>query len=252
MRSVTCLCSARIEGVDGDALADAYVAHTREVHANLPISERRLQDAFHAVRRTGGWDGERAHLDDVEIVPLRPDMKDAYIAYFDGDAFADNPAWASCYCLSFHLPNLSPGGWEARTAAENRADRAAMIERGEASGVLAMSGGRIVGWCNASPRTSLPVLDSVPEFAVDDPERTGAIVCFVIAPQYRGQGIARKLLDGACDLLRSRGLASVEAYPPKEAPTAAASYHGRLSMYLDAGFEQVRDGDQYVVVRREL
>ena len=79
-----------------------------------------------------------------------------------------------------------------------------------------------------------------------------AIVCYVIAPRYRGQGIARRLLDGAVDAMRERGFRWLDAYPPKAAPTAAASYHGRLSMYLDAGFEQVREAGRYVVVRKAL
>jgi ribosomal protein S18 acetylase RimI-like enzyme len=96
------------------------------------------------------------------------------------------------------------------------------------------------------------MLARIPDFAADDPANTGAIVCFVIAPAYRGQGVARKLLDGACDLLRKAGMSRVEAYPPNGARSAAGSYHGRLSMYLDAGFEQVRESERYIVVRKEL
>jgi GNAT superfamily N-acetyltransferase len=178
-------------------------------------------------------------------------MKEGYLAYFDNEAFTDNPAWASCYCLSYHM-KLPPAEWEARRAERNRADRAAMIERGAASGVLATVNGRIVGWCNASPWEPLAVLSQTPGFGTDEPERTGAIVCFVIAPPYRGQGLAKKLLAGACDLLRAEGLEWVDAYPPKEARSEAGSYHGRLSMYLDAGFAKVRDLERYVVVRKEL
>jgi ribosomal protein S18 acetylase RimI-like enzyme len=185
------------------------------------------------------------------VKPLTPALEHEYLEYFDGPALADNPVWARCYCLSYHL-DLPPREQDERTPEQNRADRAAQIRRGEASGVLAFSDGRVVGWCNASPRTALPHLDRRPEFACEDPEQTGAIVCYVIAPQYRGQGLARRLLEGACEMLGERGFAQVEAYPPKQPPTAAASYHGRLSMYLDAGFEPVRSGEHYVVVRKTL
>jgi ribosomal protein S18 acetylase RimI-like enzyme len=178
-------------------------------------------------------------------------MKDAFFGYFDREAFSDNPGWAKCYCMTYHLA-LPIQQQQERSEAQNREDRARMFEQREASGVMAFSGDRVVGWCNASPRSSLPFLDTIPGWASVDAARSGAIVCFAIAPQYRGQGVARKLLEGACDLLRARGLAYVEAYPPKSPPTEAASYHGRLSMYLDAGFEQVRDGDRYVVVRKQL
>ena len=253
MRTVTCLCSATIEAGGTDALVDAYLAHTNETHGDLKIPSWRLDEVVEAIRRSGGWDGEREGIaqDDIEIRPLAPAMKDDYIAYFDGPAFADNPVWAQCYCLSYHL-DAPQSSIDGRRSEQNRADRAAMIERGEASGVLAFAGDRIVGWCNASPRTSLPLLDRTPGFESDDPDASAAIVCYVIAPRYRGQGIARRLLDGAVEATRQRGFKWLEAFPPKQAPTAAASYHGKLSMYLDAGFEQVREAGRYVVVRKAL
>jgi ribosomal protein S18 acetylase RimI-like enzyme len=252
VRTVTCLCSARIEAHDVDALSDAYWRHAADAHPGLKLSEQRRADADAALRRTGGWDGQAASLGEVEILPLRSNMRDAYLAFFDHDAFPDNPAWAACYCLSY-TQNLPPGDFEEQGAEQNRAARAAQIDRGEASGVVATSGGRIVGWCHAAPRTSLALLDRYPEFAAEDPDRTAAIVCFVVPPQYRGQGLARKLLEGACTMMRERGFAEIHAYPPKEdRPTAAGIYHGRKKMYADAGFEHVRDGQQYTVVRKAL
>jgi hypothetical protein len=53
-------------------------------------------------------------------------------------------------------------------------------------------------------------------------------------------------------MLRDRGFARVEGYPPKNAPGDAQSYHGRLNMYLDAGFEQVADTGRFVTVRKAL
>lgn len=252
MRTINCLCGARLEADDAEGLVAAFAGHNREAHADLAISEQRLEDAYEAIRRSGGWDGERERLDDDILVrPLTPAMKDAYLSYFDHDAFKDNPSWASCYCLSYHT-RFEPHAWEGRTAAHNRADRAAMIERGEASGVLAFAGPHVVGWCNASPRTALPWLDMTPGFACDDPANTGAIVCFAIAPQYRGQGIARRLLDGACAMLRDRGFALVQAYPPLAPRSDAGAYHGPLPIYLDAGFTKIRDAGRYAVVEKRL
>jgi len=228
------------------------MSHVDAEHPQVEISPRRRSDALDAIRRTGGWDGQRLPLDaDVEIVRLRPELRDDYLRFFDSEAFADNPTWASCYCVSYTL-NTPPADFDERTAAENRAQRAAQIERGEASGVLAYAGGKVVGWCHAAPRTALPLLDGTPGFEAEDAATTGAIVCYVIAPAYRGQGLARRLLDSACELLRERGLRRVDAYPPAAAGTDAGSYHGRLGMYIDAGFERVRDAGRYVVVRKAL
>jgi len=182
---------------------------------------------------------------------LTPDRLDDYLRYFDGPAFADNPVWSRCYCLSYHL-NAMPDDFDERTAAQNRAEKAELIRRGDATGVLAYAGADVVGWCHAAPRTTLKLLDGTPAVASDDPERTGAIVCYVIAPQYRGQGLARRLLDAACDMLRDLGMQYVDAYPPKDAAGDARSYHGRLAMYLEAGFEQLREAGRYVVVHKTL
>jgi GNAT superfamily N-acetyltransferase len=250
---MTCLCGRRIEGADVDALSAAFWSHTDSEHSQIKVSDERRRDVDAALRRSGGWDGERETIDGpIEVRPLTPAMKQEYLTYFDGPAFCDNPVWARCYCLSYHI-DLPPGSeFDERSGALNRAERAAQIERGEASGVMAFAGDRVVGWCNASPRTSLPLLDRTPGFECDDRAATGSIVCYVIAPRYRGQGIARKLLDGAEAMMRSRSMRWLEAFPPKAARTDASSYHGRLSMYLDAGFEQVRETDRFVVVRKAL
>ncbi len=250
MRSITCLCGVRITADDGEALVGAYQRHNEETHANLNISPRRLADAYGALRRTGGWDGGRAALgSEIEIRPLSPDLADEYLAFFDNDAFSDNPAWASCYCLGYEM-NLRPREWEDRTAAENRAEKERRIKAAESTGVLAFDGARVVGWCHAAPRASLPLLDRTPGFESDD--RTGAIVCFVVPPQYRGQGLSRRLLDGACDLLRAKGFVWLDVYPPQQASTAAGSYHGSRKMYEAAGFEHVRDAGRYAVMRKAL
>lgn len=253
MPFLTCLCGATIEAADAPSLNTAYWSHADQAHGDLKISEARRQNAVDAIMRTGGWDGLRRELDGpVDVRPLTPAACDDYVNYFDADAFPDNPAWASCYCISYNI-DMEPNDFEERSAARNRDDKAAMIHRGDATGVLAYSRGRVVGWCNAGPRTSFPLLDRYPEFAADDRDTAGAIVCFVIAPPFRGQGLARKLLDGACDMLRDRGLSTVYGYPPKRAGNDASSYHGKLSMYVAAGFAETGvSTSRYAVVKKAL
>lgn len=254
MPFLSCLCGATVQGADANALSTAYWSHADEAHPDLQLSDRRRQHATAAILRTGGWDGERRELPSaLDVRPLTPDACDDYLRYFDTEALRDNPAWASCYCISYNLA-LEPAVFEERTAAENREEKAAMIRRGDASGVLAYSGGKIVGWCNAGPRTGFPLLDQYPEFAADgDRESAGAIVCFVIAPPYRGQRIAHRLLEAACEMLRERGMTSVYGFPPKGARNAAGAYHGTMSMYKAAGFEETgASNERYVTVRKTL
>jgi uncharacterized protein YndB with AHSA1/START domain/GNAT superfamily N-acetyltransferase len=189
------------------------------------------------------------HVGAVVVKELTPDMVNDFLSFFDKDAFADNPGWSSCYCMEKHV---AAEEWSRRTGADNRRDQEARIRTGTARGLLAYVEGRPVGWCNAGPRTSMVGQDHLPDLRTEDPDRVGAIVCFVIASQYRRHGVARQLLDAACDSLARQGFAFAEAYPSKLPGTDAQEYRGPLQMYLDAGFETFRDTPRWAVVRKEL
>ena len=87
---------------------------------------------------------------------------------------------------------------------------------------------------------------------MDQPEDVGSVYCFVIAPPYRRQGLARRLLDTACEGFRGQGLKIAEGYPPREARSAAGAYHGPLEMYLAAGFQRYREAPRQIIVRKPL
>ena len=185
------------------------------------------------------------------IRELTPELLDDYLKFFDHDAFADNPAWAGCYCMFFHFSGTDEE-WVECTASDNRAAISDLIRDGQAHGLLAYVGGKPVGWCKVAPRLALPRLSHYKALQVDDADQVGSIVCFVIVKPYRGRGIARGLLDAACVLLARRGLAFAEAYPRKHAESDADNYPGPLKMYLAAGFTIFREVDKRVIVRKPL
>ena len=187
--------------------------------------------------------------DSVEVVPLSPERLADFMAFFEGEAFSDNPKWSSCYCQCFYEDH-SKVRWPDRTAAENRECATRRIVGGEMQGLLAYQAGRVVGWCNAAPRAMLHALDDEPVAAADE---IGTILCFVVAPRLRGRGIATALLDAACRQLSAQGLRSVEANPRPDATSDAANHYGPLGMYLAAGFVVRRtDDDGSVWVGKEL
>lgn len=63
----------------------------------------------------------------IQIQPLTPARLPEFLAYFEGDAFADNPKWRSCFCQFLYVDHAKVN-WQARTADENRA--AACCSRG--------------------------------------------------------------------------------------------------------------------------
>lgn len=189
------------------------------------------------------------NLAHIDIRPLGPQRLADFLDFFEQRAFADNPKWLWCYC---HFPHADHATvvWKDRSAAQNRAATCERIEAQTMQGWLAYADGQAVGWCNAGPRRLVEGLFDEPEPLA---ERIGAIACFVVAPAFRGQGLARALLTTACEGLRESGFDWAEAYPRSDAANAAQHHHGPLAMYTAAGFEVVKDdGEGGLTVRKPL
>ena len=194
------------------------------------------------------------------IERLTPAHCEDYLRFFDherGPAFADNPEWRTCYCHYYEVPPALK--WGDFDGPMNRRAMQARIETAEMEGYLAYEADDVVGWMNAQPYHKLRyacqrMRIAQPELPVA-PHDAAAIVCFVIHPQRRRRGIARALLDFGIENLTARGLALVDAFPWNAGPADNKDtdhYHGSLSMFLDAGFEQVAKHENVTVVRKRL
>ena len=185
-----------------------------------------------------------------EIHALCPERMPDFLRFFDEDAFSDNPKWASCYCQCYYEDHRVVV-WKDRTREQNRQ---VACERGAARamrGYLAYLDGKVVGWCNAPPRTLLHALDE--EGPVADAEVVGSIACFIVDPATRRRGVARALMDAACDGFRRDGLRIAEAYPRAPNGDDAANHMGPLSLYLASGFDITHvDEDGGLTVRKTL
>jgi ribosomal protein S18 acetylase RimI-like enzyme len=184
-------------------------------------------------------------VSEVAIRPVTPDQHDAVMHYFDMVAYADNPNWSKCYCCERIVDDYA-----SRTKEQNRALRSSLMRSAKANGLVAYRLGRVVGWCHAAPKAELK---SVPG---DSPADVGAIVCFVVAPDQRRQGIATQLLEAAVAHLRSRAMTTAEAYPRlggvEPSRWVWSQYVGPLSMYQKAGFEIAETHEDFCIVRKKL
>jgi GNAT superfamily N-acetyltransferase len=149
-----------------------------------------------------------------------------------------NPDAPACWCLSYRLPNHEQR--ELR-GAERSARLRRYAEEGAPPGVIAYVDGEPAGWCSVAPRVShhrlthsrtIPTLDDLPVWS---------IVCFVVRPQFRRQGLARRLLEGAVEHARASGAPAVEGYPIDSARgkvSSAFAYVGTTSLFESVGFER--------------
>jgi len=184
-------------------------------------------------------------VSDITVRAISPDQHDAVLHYFDMVAYADNPRWSRCFCMERLVEN-----YDSRTKEQNRAERSELIRSAKANGLVAYRLGRVVGWCHAAPKSELLNVEGE-----KDP-KVGAIVCFVVAPDQRRQGVATTLLDAALEHLRKRGMTTAEAYPflgeIDPARWAQSNYVGPLSMYVKAGFQVAEKQGDNAVVRMRL
>ncbi|UWX98224.1 GNAT family N-acetyltransferase [Arthrobacter zhaoxinii] len=171
----------------------------------------------------------------IEVHPATADRFDDVAAVLA----PRNPGAQACWCLSYRLPTS-----EFRTlpGSEQQGRLRRYAEEGTPPGVVAYVDGEAAGWCSVSPRAShhrlrssrtIPAVDDVPVWSV---------VCLVIRPQFRRQGLARHLLDGAVDYARSSGAPALEAYPIDAGGgriSSSLAYVGTTGLFEAAGFERV-------------
>lgn len=197
----------------------------------------------------------------VVIRELGPALLEDYLAFFDNDAFADFPWWSACYCRFWDDPTDPEGDSSPERRDRYRALVTELVRNGRQQGLLAYIDGKVVGWCNAKARLGYAMPRRIERTPADDAARVGSVVCFIVAKDFRGKGIATALLDAACEKFRREGLAIAEAYPttaPPSGPYAdqipwSAHHHtGPLEMYRKAGFTQHRQLERFAVVRKAL
>jgi ribosomal protein S18 acetylase RimI-like enzyme len=145
----------------------------------------------------------------------------------------------SCRCAFWRVAGT---GWRDWSKAKNEGVLAEAAGRDPAPGVVAYLDGRVVGWVSVGPREDYARLERSKVLARIDDKPVWSIVCFVVSRAFRGQGIARALLDAAVEHARDHGATLLEAYPvdpSRGRVPAAAAFMGPLGMFERAGFEVV-------------
>ena len=191
----------------------------------------------------------------IEIRKLSVGLLDDWLYFFDNTAFSDNGEWAGCYCMCPHWNEElnSKKGWDCSKtgAAYNRECAVEFIKKGIIQGYLAYHDGKVAGWCNVNDKQVYDnVIFSLPWEDSEKGKKIKSIVCFCIAPDLRGKGIASRLLEKLCSDAVDDGYEYIEAYPFSNNEYTA--YHGPISMYEKSGFKAHGDIDGCIIFRKHL
>ena len=243
--TATCECGLEISAADYEELVDRFVEHVDQVHADWGVGERVVRNYLEAFDRLTGSTERLEEIGAIELHAVDSARIDAVLEFFDHDAFADNPGWASCYCMDNQVDRAA---WGERSARQNRADLDSSLRSGKITAVVATVDGKLAGWCNASLRRAYPEHRN----GSPDDERVGVIMCFVVAPPYRGHGIARHLLHAAVERFAAGGVVTVEAYPVRDPSDLSAAYHGTVAMFTESGFDIESEDEKGIVMRKAL
>ncbi len=192
----------------------------------------------------------------IEIKSLIPELNNDYLEFFDNRAFTDGNPNGPCYCTS---PNQSQSEIrqmvsefkENGVKATIRKYAVQMLNERKINGYLAFDGDISIGWCNAADMDSYTSF--VPDLARENVRgKTISIVCFEIAPEYRGKGIASMFIDRVCTDAKVAGYAAVEGYARMRTERDAFDYVGPVRLYEKAGFAKVARQNDQIVMRKAL
>ncbi len=192
----------------------------------------------------------------IVIRPLTSELNADYLDFFDHRAFTDNNPNGPCYCTS---PNQEEeqikkmvSEFKSFGVKETlRKYAAEMLDRNMIHGYLAYDEDQSIGWCNAADIENY--VGFVPAFARNITcGKTMSIVCFEIAPEYRGMGIASAFINRVCTDAKSKGYVAVEGYARLSDQRNDFDFQGPYRLYQKEGFIEVAREKGQAVMRKVL
>ncbi len=189
----------------------------------------------------------------LSIVPATPDNWLDVETVFNGKGCSiARGCWCMYYRHSGREGDAPPG---MKQAEFYRRQLQELTRSDEPPGLLGYRDGDPVGWVSLGPREDFRKLRRSPVMKPVDDQKVWSIICFVVPSQFRRQGTAQELLEGAISYARSRDVSILEAYPvdKNEYSRDDSLWFGVKSMYDRAGFTEVaRRKPQRPVMRLHL
>ena len=182
----------------------------------------------------------------IVVRELNPNMADDYIDFFEQRAFSDGSPDKGCYCVWHHWTQKHESDRSKLPANERHFSKrnyaVELIKNNIMHGFVAYDEDRMVGFCNANLKDHYFRLNR-------ENEKIFAMVCFTVDPDCRGKGIAKKLLEYACEYTQKNGYDYIESYPAN-GEFKTTNCCGNRSMYEALGFEIICNKDGIIARKK--
>ncbi len=182
-----------------------------------------------------------------KIKTLNTETMQDFFKLHDEVDFSYAPGWKGCYCQFYYQKDQK--AWQEMTVREKKEQAVKRIEAGRMGGFLAYDQEEPIGWLSADDSTRY-VWSDEPEFQFAEP--TVILMCLLIRPDYRRQGVAKALIQATIEHYKRIGYQKivVQAFYNEKQPEK--SYHGTPRMYEDLGFTLRKADPIYPVYERIL
>lgn len=163
--------------------------------------------------------------------------------------FGEHGASGGCWCMWWRLKRSD---FLKQTGEQRKQGLKAIVDSGEAPGLLACADGEPIAWCSLGPRERFTSLERSRTLKRVDDEPVWSIVCFFVAKSFRGKGLMARFLKAAVDYAREHGAKIVEGYPiePARPLSGDSGYTGVVSSFRKAGFVEVlRRSERQLIMR---
>ncbi|HEY3744155.1 MAG TPA: GNAT family N-acetyltransferase [Bryobacteraceae bacterium] len=166
----------------------------------------------------------------VTIRPLTPDLWPAL-----EDLFGPMGACSGCWCMYWRIG----AAYRKQSSEENKTAFHQVVEDGPPPGLLAFADDLAVGWCQLTPRDSLPWLDRTWRIKRVDDVPVWSISCFYVRIGYRKRGVTSALIKEALRFAKRAKAPALEAYPLDGALSPSSTSTGYVTAFARAGFKTI-------------
>ena len=182
----------------------------------------------------------------LSVRPVTPELWPAL-----EDLFGPHGASNGCWCMYWRIGSA----YSKRPRAQNKTDFRRVVKKGPPPGLLAFQGDLAVGWCQLTPRSALPRLETARFTRRVDDVPVWSVSCFYVRRGYRKKGVATALIAAALKRAKRAKAPALEAYPvDTHAPAATVNlYTGVASTLERLGFKVVaRPAPHRPIMRHDL